>query len=84
MRPVDLLKNYLNIFSQKEVLVGMTLSIVNTANTKRTERNKSVLTKQRDGLTEFELLLIVFLLFVFLFLQSLEEGSRVILFFWGL
>lgn len=84
MRPVDLLKNYLNIFSQKEVLVGMTLSIVNTANTKRAERNKSVLTKQRDGLTEFELLLIVFLLFVFLFLQSLEEGSRVILFFWGL
>lgn len=84
MRPVDLLKNYLNIFSQTEVLVGMTLSSVHTANTKRTERNKSALTKQRDGLTEFELLLIVFLLFVFLFLQSLEEGSRVILFFWGL
>lgn len=62
----------------------MTLSIVITANTKWTERDKSVLTKQGDGLTEFELLLIVFLLFVFLFLQSLEEGSRVVLFFWGL
>lgn len=84
MRPVDLLKNYLHIFSQTEVLVGMTLSIVTTANTKWTERDKSVLTKQRDGLTEFELLLVVFLLFVLLLLQSLEEGSRVVLFFWGL
>lgn len=41
-------------------------------------------TTKRNGLTEFELLVIFFLFFVFLLLQSLKEGTRVILLLWGL
>lgn len=40
--------------------------------------------KQRQRLTEFELLLIILLFLVFLLLQPLKERSWVILFLWGL
>lgn len=39
---------------------------------------------KRNRLTEFKLLLKFFLLFVFLLLQSLKEGTWVIFLLWGL
>lgn len=55
----------------------------------RTHDGKSIndrcnIEEQRQRLTEFELLLIILLFLVFLLLQPLKEGPRVILLLWGL